>query len=324
MKHAILFIAVLISSSLLFLACQEESRITNPQDSAVKALSPITGTSYDITLLPGHPYVDNDGKQVWLWKIVNTGDSQDLSHWNFVPATCLVLGDIYWAGHGTDTVSMIPDELKIGVDNSQDCYSGPVFKFDFGTNGTAPSYFMLKTNKEFYPDDQAVLVYKSGEITGCGTSTFTGIGCNGSTICYLDETAWGDGLRFVERGNWATYFWLDENETSVTKTLYAGKEYEAGEVTVSRTGTTYTVEYTSAAPWLFAELHFAYGSYVKVGKNPAPGQFPLKIEFDDIYVSTHTFTFEGPETGKILLAAHAVVVKPEPCPENESGTNRIL
>jgi hypothetical protein len=317
MKKAILFAAMLLFSSLLYLGCQEESKITNPQNDFNKALEPITGTSYDITLMDGYPMMV-DGKQVWLWKIVNTGDSQDLSHWGFDPGTCLFVSDIYWAGHGTNLESLTSAPINIAVDPSQDCFTGPVFKFDFGTTGSTPSYYMLKLNSAFVVDESALLVFKSGSGTGCGTSTFKGIGCDDPPPCYKDETAWGEGPRFVEKGNWAMYFELEGDAASITKTLWAGKHYEAGEVMVTRAGSEYTVVYTSAAPWLFAELHFAYGSYVKVGKNPAPGQFPLKIEFDDVFVNTHTFTFEGPATGNILLAAHAVVVKPISCNDSKA------
>jgi hypothetical protein len=316
MKKAILFAAVLITSSLFFLACQEESKITNPQ-SAGKLMS---NPPYQITLEPGYPYVDADGKQVWLWKIVNNPGSQELSHWNIIPGACLLVSDIFYAGFGTDINDLTSAPIEIKVDNSQDCYNQPVFKFDHGVNGNTPSYYMLKLNFNFLPSDDAQMVYKSGNQTDCGILTYRGIGCEGNPDpCYLDETAWGEGARFVPKGNWATYFKLDDGAASVTKTLWAGKHHDAGDVTVSREGTTYTVEYTAEAPWMFAELHFAYGEYVEVGKNPAPGQFPLKIEFEDTYVTTHTFTFEGPATGEILLAAHAVAVKEVICVDEKTG-----
>jgi hypothetical protein len=315
MKKAILFVAVMISSSLLFLACQEESRLTDPQNTSKLLNTP----PYEITLEPGYPYVDNDGKQVWLWKIVNNPGSQDLSHWSIIPGSCLLVSDIYYAGFGTNLNELTSAPIEIAVDPSQNCYNMPVFKFDFGVHSDY-SYYMLKLNSNFLPDTEAQMVYKSGNGTGCGIMTYTGIGCEGNPDpCYLDETAWGEGARFVSQGNWATYFSLLDGETTVTKTLWAGKHYDAGDVTVSRAGTTYTVEYTAEAPWMFAELHFAYGSYVKVDKNPAPGQFPLKIEFEDTYVTSHTFTFEGPETGNILLAAHAVAVKEVICVDEKAG-----
>jgi hypothetical protein len=314
MKNAVLFIVVFALSSLVFLGCQDQSRITNPQDSVNKSMSsilnsPISGTSYDISLVDGYPQMVN-GKQEWLWKIVNTGSSQDLSHWDFVPPVCVQPDDIFYAGFGLDPASLTSVPIEFKVDKSQDCYTGPVLKFNFGTSGTTPSYYKIILNEEF-AQGTGLLVYKSGAQTGCGTSEFPGIGCGGIITEYQSETAWGQGPRFVERGNWAMYFMFPAGETEVTVDLIAGKQYEAGEVTVTRNGAAYEVTYTSTSPWLFSEFHFAYGDYVILGKNPAPGRFPLKAEFGSSYATTHTFNFIGPEGNpELKLAAHCVVVKP--------------
>jgi hypothetical protein len=52
----------------------------------------------------------------------------------------------------------------------------PVLKFDFGTNGSAKSYYKLVVNMD-YPAGPSPAYYKSGNNTGCCTFTFNGIGC---------------------------------------------------------------------------------------------------------------------------------------------------
>ncbi len=291
----------------------------------------IGGTNYDIVLQGGAPVDNGNGTWTWTWTITNmnpgngnNGTTQNLSHWDFIPGSCLMVGDIVSAGYSGDGINYTPISPSLAVDPSLNTcspnpYSGEVFKFDFGTSGSAPSYYQIVLNQNYAVDPTATLVYKSGKTTGCGTSTFEGIGCPAPTECYAGETGWGAGTRFVNKGNWATYFSMTATAgvpTSKTVDLKAGQSMNAGSVTVVHDGFgNYTATYNTISPWVLSELHFNYyGNSVPPAQNPAPGLFPYKAEYDAPYTSTHTFNFTGATSGTVYLAAHAVVLKPANCP----------
>lgn len=162
-----------------------------------------------------------------------------------------------------------------------------------------------------------------------------------------DETAWGEGTRFVNPGNWAMYFLYDvgdhDEDNPRTVRLLAGQHHEAGTVKAwegqnDDGEATLFVEY-AASGWQMAEVHLAVADKLELipknkPGNPQVGRFPFKDEFDGLK-QTHTFAL--PIQGKypagalkgrdynwtgatiLYLAAHAVVMGASL--EDEAGMN---
>jgi hypothetical protein len=83
-----------------------------------------------------------------------------------------VVGAAYSAD-GITWTSFVP---VYQTDPSQGCVATPVLKFDYGTVGSAKSYYKLVLNQSF-PIGASFGYYKSGANTGCCTFTFNGIKC---------------------------------------------------------------------------------------------------------------------------------------------------
>jgi hypothetical protein len=124
-----------------------------------------------------------NGNWEWVWSVRNpnpgngnNGTAKDLSHWGMQLAACLNLAsitDAAYSGDGAVWTSFIPVNQS---DASQDCLTTPTLKFDFGTTGSAKSYYRLTLSQQ-HPVDNAIAYYKSGQ--SCCTFAFTGIGCGG-------------------------------------------------------------------------------------------------------------------------------------------------
>jgi hypothetical protein len=120
----------------------------------------------------------------WVWSLQNTnpgsgnnGTIQDLSNWGMQLGTCVVWNHVVaaaYSNNGTDWTSFTPSN---SIDPSQACLTTPVLKFDFGTIGSAKSYYRLTLSNN-YTEDISFGYYKSGTRTGCCTFNFTGIGCD--------------------------------------------------------------------------------------------------------------------------------------------------
>ncbi len=148
-----------------------------------------------------------------------------------------------------------------------------------------------------------------------------------------DETAWGEGTRFVEQGNWGMYYsFIPGKNMSVN--LVAGQDVEnpAGEVKINETGGNFEVEY-AVNGWYIYETHFLIvdsksllEKHTTSSGNPVPGQFPFKAEFNSC-ISSHNFSLPmsgtypaGALKGKsydwtgantLYIAAHASLVNGE-------------
>jgi hypothetical protein len=112
--------------------------------------------------------------------------------------------------------------------------------------------------------------------------------------CFEDETAWAQGSRYVNKGNWAMYLAYPGADGTVD--LIAGQNMVAGEVTFSASvGGIVTITIELFEGWRFALNPIGeenglpiYDNNVKVqdyagkppGKNPAPGLFLWKIVAD--------------------------------------------
>jgi hypothetical protein len=131
----------------------------------------------------------------------------------------------------------------------------------------------------------------SGEPAGLSNLTF----CWNPTgfeedECFEGETAWADGTRYLNRGNWATYTSYAGGEKTVT--LFAGQTLNAGTVKFEPSNGEVKITVTLATGWRFAlnpegEDEFGdtiYDDNLKVqdyesapvGINPEPGLFDHK------------------------------------------------
>ncbi|MBC7744566.1 MAG: hypothetical protein H7096_05640 [Flavobacterium sp.] len=128
-------------------------------------------------------YKDANGNYVWIWEIKNEnpgngsgGTVQDLSHWGIDIGKCVLLGDIVEASYSANKTNWTVFTPEFKEDKSQDCSSANYIKFDFGTTGTASSYYKLVITKNVtHVDTEAI--YKSGTNTGCGVFETCGFGC---------------------------------------------------------------------------------------------------------------------------------------------------
>ena len=140
----------------------------------------------------GNPYaillesVTNNGDNTWTWVWSvqnpnpgngNNGTAQGLSHWGFGFGTCVTSSDLVSAGYSRDGNTWTDFNPGIAVDPSQSCFTRPVLKFEFETNGNQKSWYRLVVNKDLPVNNSATGYYKSGSRTGCGTFSFAGIGC---------------------------------------------------------------------------------------------------------------------------------------------------
>lgn len=98
-----------------------------------------------------------------------------------------------------------------------------------------------------------------------------------SDPCYEGESAWGEGTRYVNRGNWATYSTYPTGGGSVT--LYAGQTHDAGTITFSAVSNgEVTIDITLNSGFVFdGDVHIQGYSSTPPSSNPAPGQFEHKF-----------------------------------------------
>ena len=139
---------------------------------------------YRVTLLENN--VPDGAHYRWTWKVenLNPGNGnnctvQDLSNWGFKLSTCPMEAGVPasefvragFSSNGTSWNYFIP---SFQVNPSQSCMTDPVLKFDFGTNGSNPSYFRVYLNS-IRSVGSMEGYYKSGNKTGCGVFVFEGI-----------------------------------------------------------------------------------------------------------------------------------------------------
>lgn len=112
----------------------------------------------------------------WVWSVTNPNPGsgtdcstlQNLSHWSLILPACISQGNIVSAAYSLDGVSWINLPAVIAVDPSNSCYTGAVLKFDYGTSGSAPTYYKL-TVTDNYSAGFVTATFKSGSKTGCHT-----------------------------------------------------------------------------------------------------------------------------------------------------------
>lgn len=101
--------------------------------------------------------------------------------------------------------------------------------------------------------------------------------------CSIDEdaSAWAEGTRFTEQGNWAMYFKYNaQNEETLSVPLIASKHYNAGTVTVKKDveNNELTVSISTNQGWKldFVKMHIGKSLDdfpINKGGNPMIGQF---------------------------------------------------
>lgn len=118
----------------------------------------------------------------WVWSVANpnpgngtNGTLQNLSHWSLAISDLITAQNIVGVAYSTDGINWVPLPVHFAIDKSQECYKGTVLKFDYGTTGSAPTYYQLVVNQEF-PTGFSLANFKSGNKTGCYNAPVMGIG----------------------------------------------------------------------------------------------------------------------------------------------------
>jgi len=171
-------------------SCKKDAVISNDSFDAKELLMASTTGS---TTNTGGAYTNifegktNNGNGTWTytWSMQNNTGSQDLSHWNMDLGSCVTIEDVVSASMGSDLNNMTSAPVLWEADKSlvnTGCdITVPVFKFDMGTpNGTTKVYYTITISRNVETAD-VTGYYKSGRITGCGSFTFTGLGCEAVT-----------------------------------------------------------------------------------------------------------------------------------------------
>lgn len=105
------------------------------------------------------------------------------------------------------------------------------------------------------------------------------------------------------------------NCSARVENLIAGKNYLAGNITVGNDSENLYVTYQAAENWYFTTLHLFVGNYQSIqlnNGNPAPGQFPYSVNFNQ---QTQMYTFVIPISqlentfGCFTVATHASMYK---------------
>jgi hypothetical protein len=157
----------------------ENSTQNTPENSASQSFS-WSANPYLITLLGPNRVGEN---WEWVWSIQNihpgngmNGTVQDLSHWDMSLGSCFDLNSVVSAAHSNDGINWNSFTPTLQVDPSATCASGPVLKFDYGTQGNTISYYRLVVN-QYYSWGISQGYYKSGKKTGCIPFYFFGLSC---------------------------------------------------------------------------------------------------------------------------------------------------
>jgi len=314
---------------LLFASCGlDQPDVINPNSAndfprATSQSNSLTAmvAGYSITLSKA----DGQGNWVYTWELENTnpgngrnnGTYSELSHFSLIEPCFLddfeeIFVSWSWSTDGVNwnMLSGNPITNEGGNPNNWSCVhpSTTVLKFDNGGNHV---WYRLVLNVN-YQIGMVDGLLKGGQWfaggAGCIVAQLPGIVCTlEEDVIYKDETAWGEGARFVDQGSWAMYF---ELPTSGSKTvdLIAGQYYKAGEVTVEKTNGSYTIT-ISLDDALFEDVE----ENVKIelyqtppNGNPSPGSFSFK------YTADHSpfTTIITPTTSMNYIAVHCDVLIP--------------
>jgi hypothetical protein len=191
MKTRLFSFSAIIMALVLFVSCQRDghdqlvnrNRTTETgsnEEISSRGRAVCNTDVYDVVLESKTPV---NGNWEWVWSFQNTnpgngtnGTAQDLSHWGMPFGACFPVSAIEAAAYSSDGVSWNSFAPVVQVDPSISCLNIPVLKFDFGTTGSAKSYYRLTLSQDF-PPAWVPAYAKSGQ--NCCLFNFDGIGCPG-------------------------------------------------------------------------------------------------------------------------------------------------
>ena len=142
-------------------------------------------TTYDAALIEVSQQGVNE--YAWTWTVTNPspgtgsdGTLQNLSHWSMAVGDVIQLSNIVSVSYSLDGIGWSELPVSLAIDKSQDCYTGTVLKFDYGTFGSEPTYYKLVVNAPF---SQTVVTanFKSGKVTGCYNGYVASLGVPGGS-----------------------------------------------------------------------------------------------------------------------------------------------
>lgn len=145
-----------------------------------------TSATYDAALIE----VSQTGasEYAWTWTVTNPvpGNGRDgttlqnLSHWSMAAGDMIQHSNIVSVSYSLDGIGWTELPVNLAIDKSQDCYTGTVLKFDYGTIGSQPTYYKLVVNQPF---SQSVTLanFKSGKFTGCYNGYVASLGAPAGT-----------------------------------------------------------------------------------------------------------------------------------------------
>jgi len=146
---------------------------------------------------------------------------------------------------------------------------GPsAYVYDYGTGTCGDDLLLSPPN----PKNKNGKHYGISHITFC----YTDVSCLGQT-CYQEETAWGEGERYVAQGNWAMYTPYSGGTTTVD--ILAGQYMLAGSATLFSLNPNEVKIIISLNGWEFANVpeNIKVQDYgTPPSGNPAPGTFAHK------------------------------------------------
>jgi hypothetical protein len=223
--------------------CNKDDKEESLGGSNSYGTSQATSTNFSANLLADNvPFTDatnNISGYAWEWEVVREAGQTALSHFNFING--FICGDdgatlrdhiigAYYKKDGETEWTNVP--VSWGRDNStvkDGCNGGDVLKINFGGDNLQ---IRLVLDEEFEVGVQYG-IYKRGaggrnnSFAPCGTIEFAGPGCPvEKDDCWKGETAWADGQRYQNPGNWATYTAYDDLVNGVT--IYAGRTINVG------------------------------------------------------------------------------------------------
>jgi hypothetical protein len=198
MKKLQLIFTAAILLLTVFIACKKaaDQGLQNTQNNSANTATVISGASAKGDILPSAGTCNSNAYIVtlesrtqvgnsweWVWSVQNSnpgngngGTVQNLSHWGMQFGPCNVMNSVVSAAYSADGITWTSFVPVYQTDPSQGCVTTPVLKFDYGTAGSAKSYYKLVLNQDF-PVGASFGYYKSGVKTGCCTFTFNGIRC---------------------------------------------------------------------------------------------------------------------------------------------------
>ncbi len=257
------------------------------------------------------------------YEVCQIAGQNGLSHWIIGLGQIDCLGEGYVLGDLVDgaTLNGEPTEFVVGLDPTTQVYgikfntsvpasSCNTFTVTFDTSALAPGYTLgtgcaLAATKA---GNQDIRSFRQNQPPSPGYACILGPVCEEVEFCWEGETAWADGERYVEQGNWATY---TPYVPDSTVTLYAGQTMDAGTVYFSEAVDGWvTITITLNYGWRFADV----AENVKIqdyefapSGNPSPGQFDHKG-----YATESPFVIVVPENN--FYGVHVDVEQQVDCP----------